>query len=424
GSQDLALLEAVGGHMGVAIQNMQLYAELQCAHRELQQAQARLVQTEKLSSLGQLISGIAHELNNPLAVVLGFAHHLTRSSKDAAVKHSCSRIYEQARRCSRIVDQLLTFAREYAPEWTAVDVNEVIRASVDLFAYKFRVRGIRVETLLDPDLPRTGADWHRLQQVFVNIISNAYQSFEGSGQGDTLWIRTSASDGRIRIVFADNGPGIPPENLTKVFDPFFTTKEVGKGTGLGLSVSYGIIKEHGGDISVESEPGKGAAFTIELPVQEAPEPEVQHPTDGDLSCYRGKRVLVVDDEEGVTDLVTRIITAAGGRVDAAPDGLVGKERATSGEYDLVIADMRMPKMDGQRFYEFLLAENPSVASRVVFCTGDVMDESTKQFLANVGRPVLTKPFSVEELAALACQVFEGEGPQAGHGVPASAMAVS
>jgi signal transduction histidine kinase len=405
--RDVELLEAIGGHMGVAIQNMQLYRELQHAHRELQQAQARLVQSEKLSALGQLISGVAHELNNPLAVVIGFAHHLTRTDCDEAIRHPCERIYEQAKRCSRILDQLLTFAREYAPEWALVDVNRLIRESLELFAYKLRVRGIAVDLQLDPNLPATGADPHKLQQVFVNIIGNAYQSLDDAGQDGTLSIRTSASDGAVRIVFADDGPGILPENLDHVFDPFFTTKELGKGTGLGLSVSYGIIAEHGGDISVASEFGHGATFTITFPIRAAPEPDLQLPPDADISCCRDRRVLVVDDEESVADLVTRLLTAFGGRVDVAPDGVIGKEKALSGHYDLVIADVKMPKMDGQRFYEQLLAENPEVARRVVFCTGDTVDESTREFVANSGRPFLAKPFAVETLASVVRQALQG-----------------
>jgi len=397
--EDVELLQAVGVQMGVAIQNMQLYGELQRAHRRLQDTQTQLVRSEKLSATGQLVSGVAHELNNPLAVVIGFAQHLTRIADDDAIKHACSRIYEQAKRCSRTLDHLLTFAREYAPEWKLVNVNDVINATLELFTYKLRVRDIEVDVELDRELPLTGADPHKLQQVFVNIVTNAYQSMTEAGDGGRLTVRTMQHNDSIRVVFADTGSGIPSENLSQVFDPFFTTKDVGEGTGLGLSISYGVIKEHGGEVTVESEPGEGATFTIDLPIQQAPEPAAEVTPDTDLSCCRSKRVLVVDDEEGVAELVNRILTQAGGRVDVAPNGAVGKEKALSQQYDLVIADLKMPRMNGEQFYQQLVDEAPEVAQRVVFCTGDTMNDATTQFVMSSGRPFLTKPFVVEELAA-------------------------
>jgi signal transduction histidine kinase/DNA-binding response OmpR family regulator len=405
-AEDLELLAALGTQMGVAIQNMQLFDELRRAHERLQGAQEKLVRAEKLSATGQLVSGVAHELNNPLAVVIGFAQHLARIATDEAIKHACSRVYEQAKRCSRTLDHLLTFAREYAPEWRRVQMNEVIQSTMDLFAYKLRVRSIDVDLDLDADLPSTGGDPHKLQQVFVNIITNAFQSMVADGDGGRLTIRTTAGDGSIRVVFSDTGQGIAPEHLTRVFDPFFTTKDIGHGTGLGLSVSYGIIKEHGGEVTVESEQGKGATFTIDLPIRQAPEPEAELAADIDLSCCRNRRVLVVDDEEAVAELVDRILTRAGGEVHMALNGLAGKEKALAEHYDLLIADLKMPRMGGERFYEHLLDEDPRVAARVVFCTGDTMNDATTQFVMNSGRPFLTKPFVLEELAAVIREVLE------------------
>ncbi len=411
GHEDVDLLGALGDQMAVAIQNMQLFDEVQRAHGTLQDAQTHLVRSEKLSAAGQLVAGVAHELNNPLAVVIGFAQHLTRIAEDDAIKHACVRIYEQAKRCSRTLDQLLTFAREYAPEWKLLNINDVINITLDLFAYKLRVRDIEIDLQLDPDLPPTGGDAHKLQQVFVNIITNAFQTMTEDGDGGCLTIRTEQQDGLIRIVFSDTGPGITPEDLGRIFDPFFTTKEVGDGTGLGLSVSYGVIKEHGGEITVASDPGEGATFTIDLPIRQAPTPEMELPADTDLSCCRGKRVLVVDDEEAVAELVNRILTRAGGTVDMAPNGLVGKEKALSEHYDLVIADLKMPRMGGERFYKELVKEDPAVAARVVFCTGDTMNDGTTQFVMNSGQPFLTKPFVIEELAATIREVLQTSEPE-------------
>lgn len=406
---DEKLLQAVGAQMGVAIENMQLYQALQQTHQELREAQAQLVQSEKLSAVGRLVSGVAHELNNPLAVVIGFAQYLSRVDADEEMQRIYQHIYEQGKRCSRTVENLLTFARRYESERVRTDLNEVIRSSLELLRYQLRVHGIEAEVELDPDLPPLMADPHRLQQVFVNIIGNAYQSMADNGGQGQLRVSSGRDGDRLWVSFADSGPGISQEDLPKVFEPFFTTKPVGEGTGLGLSISYGIIREHGGSIRVESEEGKGATFTVELPLtsvadteEEAPAPEALG-----LDRLRGRRVLVVDDEEGMVALMQQIMRGAEAQVAAVGDGQAALNQALEGDFDLVIADLKMPSMDGQRFYELLREQRPELAGRVIFCSGDTVSPETTQFLADSCRPYINKPFTVEELA-VAVQEALGE----------------
>jgi signal transduction histidine kinase len=223
--------------------------------KKLESAQAQLLQSEKLSAVGQLISGVAHELNNPLTSVIGFSQLLLSKEKNHKTEEYLNKITREAERCAKIVNNLLTFSRTHKPEKSYVGINGIIERTLDLMAYQFRTDNIEVIKKLDPNLPKTMADFHQLQQVFLNIINNAYQAMKDKRETRILTVETERSGLIIRIKFSDTGPGIPKGNLSRIFDPFFTTKEVGKGTGLGLSISYGIVKEHGGDIYVLSELG-------------------------------------------------------------------------------------------------------------------------------------------------------------------------
>ena len=230
--------------------------------------EAQLVEAEKLSAVGQLVSGVAHELNNPLTTIKGYAQLLQGEVATPSVAEDLKKVEEAADRCRRIVMDLLTFARRYEPELTDTDVNELLRRTVALRSYELRVRSIAVQWALDPALPTIQADPHRLQQVILNLLFNAEQAILSAAEEGCITIRSLAlPDGQgIRFEVADTGPGIAPEHMGRIFDPFFTTKKVGDGAGLGLSTAYGIVKEHGGRIWAESEPGAGATFIVELPL--------------------------------------------------------------------------------------------------------------------------------------------------------------
>ena len=260
-------LTTLANQTAVAIQNAWLYSDLEHSLEELKQMQAQLIQAEKLSATGEMIAGIAHEINNPLTAVIGYSQLLQSMDLDPQLKRDIGQILKAGLRVKRIVAHLLDFSRQHKPQKEYVDINQIVSHSLELCAHDLMVSNILVETDLAPDLPRTMADPHQLQQVFINIINNAQQAMEEKDGPRMLTIRTQQSENHtILISFKDTGPGIPKEIMGRIFDPFFTTKEVGQGTGLGLSVSYGIVQEHGGRIWAESEEGQGAAFFVELPI--------------------------------------------------------------------------------------------------------------------------------------------------------------
>jgi two-component system cell cycle sensor histidine kinase/response regulator CckA len=237
------------------------------AEEERKKMEQQLQFAGRLAAVGELAAGVAHELNNPLAAVLLYSQLLkSRNDLDESLAGDIEIVHREAERATRITGSLLSFARRHKPEKSPVSLNEVIMKSAELNAYQMKLKNIEVEMDLDSDLPVTMADFHQLQQVFVNIINNAEQAMSDDHEQHALRITSRQSGDMIRITFADDGPGISEENIKRVFDPFFTTKEVGKGTGLGLSICYGIVEEHGGRISVESTPGQGATFTVEIPV--------------------------------------------------------------------------------------------------------------------------------------------------------------
>ena len=236
------------------------------ALEELKIAQHSLVQAEKLSSVGQLVSGVAHELNNPLAGIRSLSRLVMRRDLDETLKKELAMIHEEAERSVRIVQNLLSFARRHEGAKVYTSINTAIEATLELRRYELRVNNVELEVHLEPTLPPTMADVHEIQQVALNLIVNAEQAMlEAHGEGRLL-VKTEQVGSMIRFVVSDNGPGISKENLGKLFDPFFTTKDVGKGTGLGLSICYGIVQEHGGRIWAESEPPNGATFFVELPI--------------------------------------------------------------------------------------------------------------------------------------------------------------
>ncbi|HSY17389.1 MAG TPA: ATP-binding protein [Candidatus Acidoferrales bacterium] len=374
----------------------------------LKTTQAQLIQSEKLSAVGEFVAGVAHELNNPLAAVMGFSEML----KDADVGEQHSRhldlIFKSAQRCQKIVKSLLSFARRSQPERKPVTVNKLIEDVLEMIAYPLRTSNVKVITHFSPKLPLVLADGHQIQQVVLNIINNARQAieaYEGSGR---ITVTTTADANCVRISIQDNGPGITPENLKRIFDPFFTTKEVGKGTGLGLSLCYGMIHEHGGNITVSSQPGEGATFTIELPVAEdgawfETAFTTATATNGagkpDLKEGAGKRILAVDDEESLLHMIKVELTRHQYEVTTVPNGETALRTMREKKFDAIICDLKMPGINGRQVYERLREESPETCRRMVFVTGDIIGDQLKTFLETEKRPCLTKPFSLGDLRA-------------------------
>ena len=368
----------------------------------------QLLQAEKLAALGQTISGVAHELNNPLATILTWADRLSQGPVDEKTKRGLDTILSESERAAKIVRNLLTFARKRQSTRSMVDLNTVVRETVALRSYEQRITNITVVDALSATLPKVFADAHQIQQVLLNLIINAEQAMLGAHGRGTLVTRSSYDVHRESIVIeiSDDGPGIPAEVQPKIFDPFFTTKEVGKGTGLGLTVAYAIVQEHGGRIRVASHTGSGASFYLELPVSGTPaRPPSQAPAPADFESLIGSTVLVVEDEPALALAVSEALTDAGFIVDRAGDGQDALRRVNAVSYDLIVCDLKMPKVDGIRFYQTLVATHPDVARRVIFVTGDVAGTEAERFLQESGCRWLAKPFRLGDLLQTAREIL-------------------
>lgn len=386
-------------------------AELEKMVETLKTTQAQLIQSEKLSAVGQFVAGVAHELNNPLTAVIGFADLLSSVAADDKNRRHLDLIAKSAHRCHKIVQSLLSFARQHAPERKLVGVNGLIDDVLEIMAYDLRTSNITVKREFADGLPSLLVDPHQVQQVFINILSNARQAIEAFRRDGEIVVRTRVVEGFVRIEFQDNGPGIRAENVSRIFDPFFTTKPVGKGTGLGLSLCYGIIQEHGGRIAARSEVGHGAAFTIELPVASKENVgAVRRDSSSPFLNVKavdagGKSVLVVDDEAWILDLTEELLRSEGYTVVLADSGekaltLLGKQK-----FDVIVCDWKMPGLNGIHLYEHLMEFDPDMAARMLFMTGDVINESFQEFLKKNRRTCLSKPFAIGEFRSAVASVL-------------------
>lgn len=358
----------------------------------------QLLQAEKMAALGQTISGVAHELNNPLATILSWSERLTQKAPvDPAVRRGIDIIHGESERAARIVRNLLTFARKRQTTRAMVDVNKVVRETLALRSYEQRVTNIAIIDALASGLPMIFADGHQLQQVLLNLVINAEQAMLSANGRGILVVRSwyDAEREAVTLEINDDGPGVPDELQPKIFDPFFTTKEVGKGTGLGLTVAYAIVQEHGGRIRLESMANRGASFFVELPVTGVKLAPTAAPTpEGQTS---GGSVLVVEDEAALAAAVTDALRDAGYVVDRAGDGEEALAKVSASTFDAVICDLKMPRLDGKAFYRILSASSPGLARRVVFVTGDVAGTDAEQFLEQSGCRWLAKPFRLADL---------------------------
>ncbi len=398
---DGRLLMTLATQAAAAIENAHLVSDLQESLKELKTTQAQLVQSEKLSALGQLIAGVAHELNNPLTAIMGYTQLLRMSDRfDEKAQEDLQKVHTQAQRAAAIVENLLTFARQHRTEHQHVDVNEIIERTLELRSYKLYVENVEVVTELDENLPCTMADASQMQQVFLNLINNAQDAMIEHQGGGTLTIRSQTKGDRIQVSVTDTGPGLSPEAEKHLFEPFFTTKEVGKGTGLGLSICFGIVDGHNGKIWADNAPGEGATFIIELPVV-APPKDTKSETQP-VSPVKEKRILIVEDDDHVAAVLERLLSQDGHDTVWAQDGEIALEtlsqtRERDDAFDLMISDVKMPNMSGIKLYERVSQWQPDLAKHTLFITGDTMSSGTREFLRHVGLPYLTKPFKLEEM---------------------------
>ena len=370
---------------------------------ERRRLQDQLIQSEKMSAIGQLIAGIAHDLNNPLASVVGFADFLGEVPNiPPALREPLTVIQEEAERASNIVKNLLSFARKQEHQRRPTALRPLLDATFVLLRNQFMAQRVEATIEVEPDLPMPDIDPNQIQQVFVNLLNNAAQAIASTGRPGRVLVRARRWLDGVAIDVIDDGPGMTEPLAAQVFEPFFTTKPEGEGTGLGLSISQGILREHGGRIMLATEEGRGSTFTVQLPLSTrppAPTPDV-----GTGAPTKRLRVLVVDDEPHILHYMHATLEAWGHIPVVARDGREGLELADQERFDLVISDLRMPELGGREFYEELARRHPALAARLVFSTGDTVRGDTLAFLESLDRPYLHKPFSLAELRSLLAAV--------------------
>ncbi len=352
----------------------------------------------RLASVGEMASGVAHEINNPLTSIIGFSQLVMRKDVPDNIIKDLQTINSEAQRVARIVEGLLTFARQRKPGRAYVDINDIISQLLELRSYEMKVNNIQVETRLAPDVPKTMADAGQLQQVFLNIVVNAEKEMTKAHSAGKLVVKTEKTGDTIRIQFVDDGPGISKENLGRIFDPFFTTRPVGNGTGLGLSISHGIIAEHRGRIYAKSELGKGATFVVELPVVADNKRKAKADAIEEEPWQKqGARILVVDDEQAILDFLHDLLTGEGYQVEVIDRADAALKRLQSEHYDLILLDIKLPGMNGIELYRRVEAIEPTLCQSIAFITGDVMEPSTRDFLEQTGASHIAKPFNIGHL---------------------------
>jgi PAS domain S-box-containing protein len=395
---DINLLIAVGSQISNAIDRSLLYEETRQAYENLRRTQEQLLHSEKMAAVGQLISGVAHELNNPLTAILGYSQLLTGSGEIGAqgVEYA-DKLYKQAQRTHRIVQNLLSFARQHKPERVAVQLNQVLEDTLALRDYDLRMKNIRVHLELAADLPVTAADPHQLQQVFLNMVNNAVDAIlESSSDGD-LWVRSEVRGDRLIVEFTDSGPGV--REASRVFDPFYTTKPVGKGTGLGLSICYGIITEHEGTIRVRNVRPHGAAFTIELPFQPATTRQSVNAR-GLGATGREGRILLVDGDQSVLEAAAAILRGRNHAVRTANSREEAEAALAEQDFDLIIADVQVSgSQDQPGLVAWLAGNRPALEQRVVLMRA-AAPSGLKNEEARNAFPILQKPFEGADLLAV------------------------
>ena len=361
----------------------------------------QLIHAERLAAAGQLVSGVAHELNNPLQSVVGFAELLIENEQRADVRGDLEQIHSEANRAAKIVRNLLAFVRRSSAERGPANLNDLVESAVALRAYEFGVANIELDAQYASDVPPVVVNREEIQQVLLNLLLNAEHAMKTSHGGGRLTVRTSAGPDGARVEVRDNGPGVPAAVAGRIFEPFFSTKEVGQGTGLGLSIALGIVEAHGGTLTLVDAP-QGACFRLTLPVARVARSE-EAPAAAPVparAAIAGQRALVADDEGPVRALLQRLLTRRGFAVDLATDGRAAAQLLERGHYDIVLCDVQMPNLGGLALYESLRRQQPDVLERFVFISGDILNPQLHTLGDSSNIPLLSKPFGAASLDAV------------------------
>ncbi len=369
--------------------------------------EAQIIQNDKMASIGQLVSGVAHELNNPLTSIAGLAELLLERPPHLDLPREHLRvIYDQAERAGRIVRNLLTFARKGVPEKTAVDLHDVVVRTSLLIMYELQLHGIDLESDLSPEPTVVLGDRYELQQVLLNLVTNAVQAVSGlePGKPRCITLSTNRSNGEAVLCVRDTGPGVPPHLVPYLFTPFFTTKGPGEGTGLGLSLSYGLVKAHGGVLEYEARPEGGAEFKVTLPLFDSEAPAADSPQGPTHNGRKQRRILVVDEDPSVHRLLSALFAPDGHTVEAVRSAEQGLKLAREIDFDLIITDARLPAGPAQLFAGALLDACPGFSDRlVVACSGE---EDLPAPLAQQPIHRVRKPFNLRDLRTVANDILQ------------------
>jgi PAS domain S-box-containing protein len=402
-SSDENLLVAISRQLATTIEKVRLYEETCRAYEDLRKTQEQLLQSEKMSAVGQLIAGVAHELNNPLTAILGYAQLLETEGLNQRAQDFVSKLFKQAQRTHRVVQNLLSFARQRQPQRDEVDIRKVLEETLTLRDYDLKSNNIQVQTELPSEPAVVVADPHQIEQVFLNVINNAVDAILETSHAGNLKIRVTSQNGHVCTQFMDDGAGI--KDPKRIFDPFYTTKSVGKGTGLGLSICYGIVKEHGGDILASNNPERGAMIEVKLPaaVVTAPQSEVTKPVPRLHEGAVSGRVLLVEEEEAVLEFERDVLTGAGAAVVTAKNAEDVKTRLLSEPFDAVIMSGKMANQwSAKESYPWLKENCPGMETHVLYTFSNSVEPGDgRTFLQENTIPYLVKPFEVAELISQA-----------------------
>ncbi len=384
---------------------------------EQQRLESQLVQSEKMAAVGQLVSGVAHELNNPLTSIAGLTEFLLEQPAPTDRDRDHLRVIrEQADRAGRIVRNLLTFARKGPADVGEVDLNDIVQRTVSLVGYEIRLREVHLELALDPGLPMLNGDRYQIQQVVLNLVTNAIQAVQDNppDRPRRIGIVSELDGPQIRLRVRDSGPGIPEDLVPQIFTPFFTTKAPGHGTGLGLSISYRIIEGHGGTLRVQRAVDGGAVFVMQLPVR-SPVPlpaaplgsAVAGPEELDVPSAPRRAILLVDEDPAIRRMIGVLLSGPSQVVETAAEAGQALELLDAQSFDLVIADARVPVSAGERLGDTLLRRWPDLRARTIFLTADVRPE-TDAWLQELGCPYFLKPFRIGELKAETARILRAQ----------------
>jgi signal transduction histidine kinase/CheY-like chemotaxis protein len=368
--------------------------------RPLREIEADMIHLERIHSLGIMVSGVAHELNNPLTAIIGYSELGTQPMDGEQARTYFQTIRTQAQKAHRVIKNLIDFSGSAISYDCPVSLNDLVRGVVRIRKYNFELEGNMLEEVLEDDLPVMQTDPHKLKQITLNLLNNAIQAVEEVPHPGVVRVTTGLRERNVFVSVSDNGPGVPDDVLPEIFNPFYTTKSPGRGTGLGLSISQALVGEMGGRIEVKTQPGRGSTFTVHLPLVEAEWKEKKPPSSSILtreSLPQKPQILVIDDDEAVVDMMVQVLELKGCEVDVARDGEEGLAKVTGGPYDVILCDIRMPRLNGRALINRLRERDPALLRKVVVCSGDMASPETQAFLRQGDLQTLEKPYTLKDL---------------------------